>query len=219
MRIPQAPISRPGGSLSASSASPGAGAGCRRRSSALGSVRRGLTAWWAVVLGAVAAGHRDVELGVAPHAVLRHVEPAASTSGSVRIPNVTFISQRIDERGAERERADGDQPERLDAELVEPAAVEQAALSRSRASRPALGTVRNPSDERAPDAGHAVRRERADRVVDPDPLHEQRAEHDDHARDEADQDRRPRRDERARRGDRDERARSRRSASSRGRAS
>ena len=59
--------------------------------------------------------------------------------------------------------------------------------------------------QRAPDARHAVRGDRADRVVDPEPLDEQHADDDDRAGDEPDHDRRPRRDERARGRDRDER--------------
>ena len=45
--------------------------------------------------------------------------------------------------------------------------------------------------ERAPDAAHAVHGDRADRVVDPDPLDEEDADDGDDAGDEADHDRRP----------------------------
>ena len=49
--------------------------------------------------------------------------------------------------------------------------------------------------ERSPDAGHAVHGDRADRVVDPDPLDPEHADDGDHARDRADHDRGPRGDE------------------------
>ena len=91
------------------------------------------------------------------------------------------------ERRAEREGADGREAERLDAELVQATAVEEA----GGAGREALGLRREGEEaegERAPDAGHAVRGDRADRVVDPDPLDSEHAEDDDHAGAEADHD-------------------------------
>ena len=67
----------------------------------------------------------------------------------------------------EREHADGDEAERLHAELVE--------ASRCRRGRPCPSRVlrehgdgEEPGRERAPDAGHAVYGDRADRVVDAD---------------------------------------------------
>ena len=75
-----------------------------------------------VRLGAVPARNRDVELGVAPHPVLGDVEAGGlDVSGSVRIPKVRFMAQRIEERRDEGERADRDQAERLRPELVEAA--------------------------------------------------------------------------------------------------
>ena len=97
--------------------------------------------------------------------------PICSTSGSVRIPTVTLISHSTTERGRERERADRCQPERLDAELVETAAVEEATLP----GRELLGELRHGEEaerERAPHTRHAVRRDGADGIVDPYPLDE-----------------------------------------------
>ena len=45
--------------------------------------------------------------------------PAVSTSGSTRIPKVDLHQPERAEGGAEREGADGDEAERLRAELVE----------------------------------------------------------------------------------------------------
>ena len=84
---------------------------------------------------------------------------------SARMPNVIFIEPQDAERGGERERADRGEPEELHAELVEAAAVEQAALAGGEALR--LSRQREEAErQRAPDAGHAVRRDGADRVVD-----------------------------------------------------
>src|ERR1700704_886037 len=79
-----------------------------------------------VALGAVAAGNRNVELGIAPHAVLVHVETLhldfrrdADTPDLVQHPEAA-------ERCAEGECADGDEAERLHAELMEAAAVHES---------------------------------------------------------------------------------------------
>ena len=130
--------------------------------------------------------------------------PICSSSEWVRIPIVTLNRNRTRNDSGERERADRGEADHLRPELVEAAAVEEAALPRLEVLRE-RGDGEEAERERAPDTGHAVRGHRADRVVDSDPLDEERPEHDDDARDEADHDRRPRRHEGARRGDRDER--------------
>ena len=61
------------------------------------------------------------------------------------------------------------QPEQLNAQLMEAPAVEEATASGGQA----LGLRREGEEtqgERSPDSGHAVRRDRSDRVVDPDAL-------------------------------------------------
>ena len=110
------------------------------------------------------------------------------------MPQSLCITKSAPNEVAERERADRDEAERLDAELVERARVDEAAG----AGREVLREQRHGEEagrERAPDAGHAVHRDRADRVVDPDPLDEDDAEDGDEAGADADHDRRPRRDE------------------------
>src|SRR4051794_10711279 len=81
----------------------------------------------AVRLGAVAARDRDVELGIAPHAVLGDVQ-----AGRLHMPLDADAPEALErpeaaERSPEREDADGDQPERLHAELVEGASVDEPA--------------------------------------------------------------------------------------------
>src|SRR5438105_4790305 len=83
----------------------------------------------AVRLGAVAARDRDVELGIAPHAVLADVE-----AGGLRLlldPDSPEALHRPEapERGREGERADGGEAEQLDPELVERARVDEAAAA------------------------------------------------------------------------------------------
>src|SRR5829696_7864523 len=80
----------------------------------------------AVCLGPVPAGDRDVELGVAPHAVLRDVEARGLGLPVDTDPPHALERPERAERRAERERADGDQAQHLDAELVEAATVEEA---------------------------------------------------------------------------------------------
>ena len=46
-----------------------------------------------VRLGPVATGNRNVELGVAPHAVLRDVQTGRLGLGSTRMPHRRFIAQ------------------------------------------------------------------------------------------------------------------------------
>src|SRR4051794_12578529 len=79
-----------------------------------------------VRLRAVAARNRDVELRVAPHAVLVHVE-ALHLDGRLDADAPELVQDpEAAVRAPEHERADGDEPERLDAQLVEAAAVDEA---------------------------------------------------------------------------------------------
>src|SRR5690348_11800160 len=79
-----------------------------------------------VALGAVAARDRDVELGIAPHAVLVHVEALRLDRGIDADAPHLVQGPEAAVRRAEDERADGDEAERLHAELVEAAAVDEA---------------------------------------------------------------------------------------------
>ena len=89
----------------------------------------------AVRLGPVAARDRDVELGVAPHAVLGDVE-----TGRLRpprrcgCPKVIFITQRIANDSENVHDADDGDAERLHAELVEAAACRRGRRGPWRAS-------------------------------------------------------------------------------------
>src|SRR5437763_11756141 len=83
----------------------------------------------AMALGPVAAGNRDVELGIAPHAVLGDVEAGRL---DVRLDaNPPEPVQRPERavRGCEREAAHREEAERLHAELVRRAGVEEAAAT------------------------------------------------------------------------------------------
>ena len=169
-----------------------------------GSLRHGRADQMSVRLGAVATGNRDVELGVAPHAVLGHVQARLFHLRLGADADRDLEEVQDGERHREREGADGREAESLNTELVQPATVEEPAL----AGRELGGQLRHRQEaqrERAPHAGHAVGGDRPDGVVDPDPVDCEHAQHDDHAGDEPDQDRRPRRHERTRRGDRHER--------------
>src|SRR6058998_762562 len=118
-----------------------------------------------VRLGSVAARHRDVELGIAPHAVLADVEAGGLDLRLGADADRLVEDPEHRERRAERERADGGEAERLDAELVEAAAVQETAL-------PCIEPRREARDreeaerQRSPDAGHPVRRDLTDGVVD-----------------------------------------------------
>ena len=68
------------------------------------------------------------------------------------------------------------QAERLRAELVEAAAVEQAGACRCASFSARLGTVRKPSESVPQTPAMPCAAMRADRVVDPEPLDEQDAE-------------------------------------------
>ena len=78
----------------------------------------------------------------------------------------------------------------------EPAAVEEPALT-GRELVGKAGHGQEAQRQRPPDTRHAVRSDRADRVVDANTLHGERPDDDDDAGHEADHDRRPGRDERA----------------------
>ena len=166
---------------------PSAGRRCGRRRAGAGAARGGETTVVAVVLRPIAAGDRDVELGVAPHAVLGDVEPGMLSTSRLRPDPDRHLHHPEDgERGGERERAHRDEAERLDAELVEARRRRRGRPGPSRADSASSGTVRNPSESVPHTPGHAVRRECADRVVDPDLLDEENAEHDDRTGDEPD---------------------------------
>src|SRR5450830_1097137 len=125
--------------------------------------------------GSIAAGNRDVELGVAPHAVLVHVE--ALCLNLWRDPDAPDLLQRPEdgEAGAERPGTHGNQAERLHTELVEAAAVKKAL--RARGGDPdQAGSGEEPAGQRAPDSRHAVHRDGADRVVDTETLDEEHAD-------------------------------------------
>ena len=88
-----------------------------------------------VGLRAVPARDRDVELGIAPHAVLGDVQARgldvlldADAPQPVQAPEAA-------ERGREGEAADGDEAERLDPELVEAAGVDQPSRARGEIGR------------------------------------------------------------------------------------
>ena len=100
--------------------------------------------------------------------------------------------------------ADGDQAERLHAELVRRTGVQEAAPADADRGGES-GNGEQPGRERPPDAREAVDRDSADRIVDAEPLDERHRHHRDGRRDEADQDRGPRRDEAARSCDSHER--------------
>src|SRR3954451_15121573 len=73
----------------------------------------------AVRLRPISAGNRDVELGVAPHAVLVDVEALRLDDRlDADAPDLVEHPQSA-ERRTERKAADGDQAEALHAELVE----------------------------------------------------------------------------------------------------
>src|SRR5437870_7705747 len=81
----------------------------------------------AVRLGAVAAGDRDVELRIAPHAVLRDVEARGlDVLLDADPPEPLHRPQGTEGRG-ESERADGGEAEELHPNLVQRAGVDEAA--------------------------------------------------------------------------------------------
>src|SRR5438067_6640107 len=129
----------------------------------------------AVGLGAVAARNRDVELGVAPHAVLVDVESLRFDARLDADPPDLVKDEEAPERAAEGECTDGDEAERLDAELVEASAVDEALASR-REMRREHRHRKQTAGERAPHAGHPVHGDGADRTVDPDPFDEDHPE-------------------------------------------
>src|SRR5438128_1531755 len=81
----------------------------------------------AMRLGSVAAGDRDVELGIAPHAVLGHVQTGGLDMLLDADPPQALHRPEAPERSAEGECADRAEPERLHAELVERACVDEPA--------------------------------------------------------------------------------------------
>src|SRR6266576_3304071 len=127
-----------------------------------------------VRLGPIAAGNRDVELGVTPHAVFRDVE-----TGSLRLrldadPPEPLHHPERSERGGEGEAADRDETQRLDAELVEGPRVDEPTLAGGEIRRQRR-TREDPGRQGPPPARHSVYRHCADGIVDPDPFDEQDA--------------------------------------------
>ena len=145
-------------------------------------------------LGAVAAGHWDVELGVAPHAVLGDVEAGGLDLRLSPDPERSLHRPERGERRAEGERSHREEAERLDSELVEAAGVDEPARARGEVLGEG-GNGEDPGCERAPDAREAVDGDRPDGIVDPDPLDEEDADDRDRRRDQPDHDRGPRGDE------------------------
>src|SRR6266576_5531777 len=82
-----------------------------------------------MALRAVAARDRDVELGVTPHPVLGDVQAGGLDVLLDPDSPEALHHPEAAERGAEREAADGDETQCLDAELVERARVEKSAAS------------------------------------------------------------------------------------------
>src|SRR5207237_3052152 len=98
------------------------------------------------------------------------------------------------ERGAEGECADRAEPERLHAELMERAGVDEPAAPGGEIRRE-RGNGEEARGERPPDAREAVYRHRTDRVVDSDALDERDRDDGDRGGDDADHDRGPGGDE------------------------
>src|SRR5437870_1492009 len=94
--------------------------------------------WWGLVpvavaqqmtvrVRSVAPWDRDVELGIAPHAVLGDVQARRlDVLLDADAPHLVHRPEAAERRG-EREAADGDQAEGLHAELVETARVDEPA--------------------------------------------------------------------------------------------
>src|SRR5215207_7987066 len=107
----------------------------------------------AVRLGPVTTGNRDVELGVAPHAVLRYVEPRRLHFGLRPDSHGHLHQPEYGERRREREGTDGHEAERLDPELMQTAAVEQPGRA-SRESLRLLGQREEAKGECSPHTCH-----------------------------------------------------------------
>ena len=147
----------------------------------------------AVGFGAVAAGDGDVELGVAPHAVFVDVEAAGfDVVFDADAEEFVHDVERA-EAGGEAEGADGGRP-RVGFRVGGSAGVDEAAFAGGEFVCQG-GDGEEAGREGAPDAGHAVHGDGADRVVDADLLDVDDAEDGDEAGAAADQDRRPGGDE------------------------
>src|SRR5262245_5674622 len=105
----------------------------------------------AVALSPVPAGNRDVELGIAPHSVLGYVQSRRLDVLLDANPPQVLQRPEAAERGGEREYADRQQAERLNAELMERAGVHQAARA-GREVRRERRHREQPRRERSPDA-------------------------------------------------------------------
>src|ERR671920_1387582 len=107
------------------------------------------------------------EVRVAEDSVLVDIEPVELLLGLDPDADSGLERREDGERGEEDEAPCCDDTESLNTELVEAAAVEQAALADGRECRGG----EQAAGERAPDTAHAVRRDSAERVVDPDLIH------------------------------------------------
>src|ERR687898_1422006 len=140
------------------------------------------------------------EVGVAEDSVLVDIEHVELLLGLAPDADGGLERREDGQRGEEDEAPCRDYTEGLNTELVETAAVEQAGLAdggEGRGGEQAAG-------ERAPDSAHTVRRDGAERVVDPDPIHVDQGGVHYYAGHAADYDGGPRGDEGAGRGDGDE---------------
>ena len=129
--------------------------------------------------------------------------PAVSTSGSTLIPHSAFIAHSDPNDALNVNTPTASSPSACVPSWSKLPVYQRPPVPVARFSASA-GHREDPGRERPPHARHPVDGDGADRVVDPDPLDEQDAEHGDHAGDQPDDDRRPRRDEPGRRGHGDE---------------
>src|SRR5215217_7427603 len=109
----------------------------------------------AVRLRAVASGDGDVELGVAPHAVLADVEAGPLGLLLDTDPPEALHRPEAREGRAEGERADRGEPEQLHPDLVQRSGVDETALAGVERGGQ-RGDGEEPCRDRAPDAGNAV---------------------------------------------------------------
>src|SRR4029077_4156836 len=127
-------------------------------------------------------------LGIAPHAVLVDVEALELFLRGHAQADRLLAGGEDSDAGGEDECGDDGDAEGLHAELVETTAVEQARLADAVRTRE-CGCREETARERAPDPAHAMPRDGADRVVDPDAVdrddsedHENPGDQPDHAR-------------------------------------
>src|SRR5438477_2953337 len=139
-----------------------------------------------------AARHRHERLGVTPHAVLADVQTLHLLP--CRDAQTDCLLDDPEKPVAENEDGDEGGPHRdgLRTELVKAARVEKSALADAVELRQ-RGSCEETAAERDPDAGHAVCRQCAHRVIEL-PVYGAYSDHDDHPRNQADDDPGPRLD-------------------------